>query len=733
MASTTDWRPRRSVSLLLTELAAGRPFTVPDHVGPEEVALTGRHGLLGIMAQSGDARLEAAARLHYLRLLARQRVMMNHLPRLLEALDAASIPAAVLKGPALAARYRTPDHRTFTDIDVVVAPDDLDACLAILKREQVVRAVPPQRPRADKRDIVLVDPRSGMRFSLDLHWDLFSYRQLRGPTHGAMAETWNGAHRIVDEIGPRWLLPQTSEIAFLCAHAILDHRFRLILFRDMVEVVRNFQEWGPLVEFAGRYGLRGTTYLALLIASRALDANVPSEVLTELRPGGLAIRAAEVLLPRTDLVTFDGHRSHPLNLSIVLAHDDLLHRTRLLLRAPWAIPAWSRRVTATEAAHASLLASHGKPRLTVLIASTQRRGAEVFGERLAAGLEGRGWATDLVALAGAINSDVPVVAARPLSSLRPEELGRLNRTTVVSLRNYLREAEPDVLLAFGSSTLKYGVAATRLLSHRPGVAYASIGEPLYWARRIHQRLVYRALMMMVDMVLSVSSRTAEQLASGLGVSSDKLRVVHTGVPSELLGLVPAPAGHEFRILFLGGLAREKDPMMALEVFRRIGESVRARLRLVGGGPMADLVEDRIAEYGLGDAVELTGSVADVTPHLLWADVLLLTSLTEGLPAAALEAAAAGVPVVAFDVGGVAETIIDGVSGRLVEPGDVDGVVAALTNYANSRADREEAGMAGRRMVAEHFTIQGSVRRFDVVMRELLMQSWRRRSRRRARE
>jgi glycosyltransferase involved in cell wall biosynthesis len=149
--------------------------------------------------------------------------------------------------------------------------------------------------------------------------------------------------------------------------------------------------------------------------------------------------------------------------------------------------------------------------------------------------------------------------------------------------------------------------------------------------------------------------------------------------------------------------------------------------------MADLVEDRIAEYGLGDAVELTGSVADVTPHLVWADVLLLTSLTEGLPAAALEAAAAGVPVVAFDVGGVAETIIDGVSGRLVEPGDVDGVIAALTNYANSRADREEAGMAGRRMVAEHFTIQGSVRRFDVVMRELLMQSWRRRSRRRARE
>ncbi|HUP17835.1 MAG TPA: nucleotidyltransferase family protein [Acidimicrobiia bacterium] len=727
MASTTDWRPRRSVSLLLTELAAGRPFTVPDHVGPEVVALAGRHGLLGIMAKSGDAQLEAAARLPYLRLLARQRVMMNHLPRLLEALDGASIPAAVLKGPALAARYRIPDHRTFTDIDVVVPPGDLDACLSILKREQVVRAVPPQRPRADKRDIVLVDPASGIRFSLDLHWDLFSYRQLRGPTHGAMADTWNGAHRIVDEIGPRWLLPQTSEIAFLCAHAILDHRFRLVLFRDLVELTRYPVEWGALVEFAGQNGLRGTTYLALLIAARALDAKIPGEVIGELRPRGFAVRAAEALLPRTDLVLFDGHRSHPLNLSVVLAHDDLRERTRLILRAPLAIRAWGRRVTAVEAAHATSLANSHRPRLTILVSSTQRRGAEVFGERLALGLAGRGWSTVLVALSGAIDSEAPTVAASPLSSRPPAELGRLDGATVRSLREHLRESQSDVLLAFGSSTLQYSVAATRLLRHRPGLAYTSIGEPLYWAKRPRQRLAYRALLTLVDMVLSVSSRTAEQLSAGLGVSADKVRVVRTGVPSELLDLAPDRADDGMRILFLGGLAKEKDPLMAIEVFGRLVTSVSARLRLVGAGPLEDSVRNRIAAAGMGGLVEMTGSVADVTPHLSWADVLILTSLTEGLPAATLEAAAASVAVVAFDVGGVNETVIDGISGRLVGPGDIDSMVTALLFYAQNPEERRRAGLAGRKLVARQFTIQGSVRRHDVVLRELLARTWRRRS------
>jgi glycosyltransferase involved in cell wall biosynthesis len=387
-----------------------------------------------------------------------------------------------------------------------------------------------------------------------------------------------------------------------------------------------------------------------------------------------------------------------------------------MLKALFAIPAWSRRTSDPDPV------SSRQPRLTVLVSSTQRRGAEVFGERLANGLAGRGWTTDLVALTGASDPMAASVAARPLSRRPAAGLGRLDRNIVRSLRQHLRESETDVLLAYGSSTLKYGVAATRFLGNRPALAYASIGEPLYWARRPHQRLAYGALLKMVDLVLSVSSTTARQLSSGLGVAADKVRAVHTGIPKELLDLSPAPADGELRILFMGSLAREKDPMMVLEVFGRLAASVGARLRMVGTGPLEASLRTRIAELGLNDRVEMTGSVEDVTPHLAWAEVLLLTSLTEGLPAATLEAAAAGAAVVAFDVGGVGETMIDQVSGRLIKPGDADGMVAALSFYAANPEARHKAGQAGRKLVAEKFTIEESVRHHDVVLRELLASS-----------
>jgi glycosyltransferase involved in cell wall biosynthesis len=391
-----------------------------------------------------------------------------------------------------------------------------------------------------------------------------------------------------------------------------------------------------------------------------------------------------------------------------------------MLKALLAIPAWSRTTDPDP--------SSSGPRLTVLVSSTQRRGAEVFGERLANGLAGYGWTTELVALTGSTDPAAATVAARPLSRRPAAGLGRLDRNIVRSLRNHLRQSEADVFLAYGSSTLQYGVAATRFLGGRPALAYASIGEPLYWARRPHQRLAYGALLKMVDLVLSVSATTARQLSSGLGVPANKVRAVHTGVPKELLDLSPARADGDLRILFMGSLAREKDPMTAVDIFGRLVATVGARLRMVGTGPLEEAVRTRIAELGLNDRVEMTGSVEVVTPHLAWAEVLLLTSLTEGLPAASLEAAAAGAAVVAFDVGGVGETMIDQVSGRLIKPGDVDGMVAALSFYAANPKARQEAGQAGRKLVAEKFTIEQSVRHHDLVLRELLTRVGHRRSR-----
>lgn len=350
--------------------------------------------------------------------------------------------------------------------------------------------------------------------------------------------------------------------------------------------------------------------------------------------------------------------------------------------------------------------------LTILVASTQRRGAEVFCELLADALRGEpnfdnGWDPELVALT---RSDGPSVRASPLTDRR--RLGKLDLPTVFSLRRHLRHRRPDVLLAFGSSTLKYAVFATRFLGSRPRLAYASIGEPLYWASTPRRQASYRMLLRQVDLVLSVSERTSSQLRQVLHVPADKLRITPTGVHKSLLQISPSQRNGDFRVLFVGSLSSEKDPLAALEAFARLASSVKARLRMLGAGPLEASLRSRVSELSLDNRVELPGSVEDITTHLAWADVLLLTSQTEGLPAVVLEAGAAALPVVAYDVGGVSEAVTDGVTGRLVRAGGAEGLVAALSSYASNPEEARRAGEAGRRLVASRFTIEASARGFN---------------------
>lgn len=274
--------------------------------------------------------------------------MKAGLRRVLLRLSEEGVPAAVLKGPYVASHYRNPAVRTYGDIDLLVRRTDLRRALDVISADPAVGTIPPKRPRADKRDIPFRDP-SGQGFNLDVHWDLFSYSQLRGSARHATAAAWDEAvEEPHHELGPLWHLPTAVEVGFLCTHAILDHRFRLILFRDLAETASRSRglEWDDIVRFARRWRLRSVMYLAWLIAAHVVEAPVPAAMLAEMRPSNMPIRLLERLLPRADVVRFDGHRPHPINLATVLVHDDLSHRMVLAARAPVAFPGWWRRASA---------------------------------------------------------------------------------------------------------------------------------------------------------------------------------------------------------------------------------------------------------------------------------------------------------------------------------------------------------------------------------------------------
>jgi glycosyltransferase involved in cell wall biosynthesis len=276
-----------------------------------------------------------------------------------------------------------------------------------------------------------------------------------------------------------------------------------------------------------------------------------------------------------------------------------------------------------------------------------------------------------------------------------------------------------VILANGSSTLHYGVVATRTLHHRPRLAYSSIGEPRYWADTPRKRLTFRVFLAFVDQVFSVSHPTATQLTEQFGISERRIRVLPTGVPDELYAVERDRHEPPLRILYMGSLSPEKNPLAAVEILANLVPDTPAVLRMVGDGPLRNEIETTALAANLGHALELVGSVEDVRPHLAWADVLLLTSRTEGLPAATLEAAATGIPSVAFDVGGVAETVHDGATGRLITSGDVTNAALALATYAGDPDTRLAHGQAARAMAESTFTIDLAIARYDRALRELV--------------
>ncbi len=159
-----------------------------------------------------------------------------------------------------------------------------------------------------------------------------------------------------------------------------------------------------------------------------------------------------------------------------------------------------------------------------------------------------------------------------------------------------------------------------------------------------------------------------------------------------------PWDGELRVLSVGRLDPEKNPLLLLDVVARLRQTdPRWRLSVVGDGPLAGDLAREVERRGLGDAVELHGYVPNgpvLWEHYRSSHAFLHVSLTEGLPQVLFEAEAAGIPIVATNVGGVAAALGHGKRGLLVPPEDAGAAVAALERLASDEALRASLIRAG---------------------------------------
>jgi glycosyltransferase involved in cell wall biosynthesis len=213
------------------------------------------------------------------------------------------------------------------------------------------------------------------------------------------------------------------------------------------------------------------------------------------------------------------------------------------------------------------------------------------------------------------------------------------------------------------------------------------------------------------MVITVCGPFAEQLRRH-GVPARKTRILHNSVEpaapvsdtgrDELrrqLGIAP----HARVVLTVGRLSYEKAQRDLIDAIAHIRPRWPAvRLVVVGDGPERMRLERQTASLAQRDVVVFAGHVVDVRPVYAIADVFVLPSLSEGSPNVLLEALAAGVPVVATEVGGVRELIEHEANGLLTPPADPKAMADAIERVLSDEVSAAARSREGRKRVLQDF-------------------------------
>jgi glycosyltransferase involved in cell wall biosynthesis len=180
-----------------------------------------------------------------------------------------------------------------------------------------------------------------------------------------------------------------------------------------------------------------------------------------------------------------------------------------------------------------------------------------------------------------------------------------------------------------------------------------------------------------DAVIAVSRQIAEGLAAREPQLAHRIEFIPNGYNSELYHYEPKPAHGPF--LFVGSFTPVKNPLVLVQAFGLIAPRTSRELVMIGRGHLQPEIERAITELGLTDRVRLPGRVTleQLRSYFRDAGVFVLPSATEGMPLVVIESLATGTPVVGSAVGAIPDLVVPGVSGYLVEPGDVEDLAEAL--------------------------------------------------------
>jgi glycosyltransferase involved in cell wall biosynthesis len=297
--------------------------------------------------------------------------------------------------------------------------------------------------------------------------------------------------------------------------------------------------------------------------------------------------------------------------------------------------------------------------------------------------------------------------------------------SLIELTRYFRRVKPDLVHTHCSVPGIVGRLAARLAGV-PVVVHTVHGFAFHDGSRGPGAALAIAIERLAagwtDVLLSQNREDMER-ARRLGIQPRKrLELVGNGIALERF-LSEPPRRAIARPVVITCVARF-EPVKNHELLFQAAVLLKERgarfeLRLVGGGGGRARAERRVAELGIGAHVRFLGYRDDIPALLAWSDIGVLTSRKEGIPRAAVEAMAAGLPVVATRVTGTREVVRDGDSGFLVDVDDAVALAACLAKLIDDPALRAQMGARGREVAMGEFDEALIVGRLERVYRASL--------------
>lgn len=344
-----------------------------------------------------------------------------------------------------------------------------------------------------------------------------------------------------------------------------------------------------------------------------------------------------------------------------------------------------------------------KLRIIHLIQKPQNRGAETFACQLANHQNAEG---HIIKMVSVFDGKANLPWKDPIESIHASNRSRFTDFKAwKNLNNIIREFKPDLIQANAGDTLKYAVFSKKIYGWNHPIFFRNASEVGRYLKSPFQKKFNSFLYKSVDYVISVSRASEKDILENFPFLQKKTKVIPVGLETitklEQAKLEPENSKH---IIHVGGFSFEKNHEALVRIFEKTSKAVpNIHLHLIGDGPLRSKIESIVKDKELSSKITFHGFIDEPLPYIKAADVLVLPSVIEGLPAVILEAMFCETAVIAYDVGGIDEIVLPGKTGILIQKGDEIGFVGALKEKLKEIPKFNSEILQAKNMVSDKFS------------------------------